>query len=138
MIVFPMTHEVAPSLSSKMSRRSPWNSGRALGQKMPFAIEEARRLKDLLRGTGRHRDLVLASVVSGNVLHIAKLAGQLGTFRDGSFGGLGLATRQAIESWARSPPGGLQSRRVSSRTVVRVSGAISSSIVSEERLANCH
>ena len=63
-----MTHEVARSLSSKMSGRRPWNAGRAVGQKKPFTIAEARRLKDLLRAAGRCRDLALASVAFDSAL----------------------------------------------------------------------
>ena len=51
-----------------MSGQRPWNTGRALGQKKPFTIEEARRLKDALRATGRHRDLALASVAFDSAL----------------------------------------------------------------------
>ncbi|MFP6859555.1 MAG: tyrosine-type recombinase/integrase [Roseibacillus sp.] len=39
-----------------------------MGQKKPFTIDEARRLKDLLRATGRHRDLALASVAFDSAL----------------------------------------------------------------------
>ena len=51
-----------------MSKRSPWNAGRAVGQKKPFTIEEARRLKELLRAAGRDRDLALASVAFDSAL----------------------------------------------------------------------
>ncbi|HJM65074.1 MAG TPA: tyrosine-type recombinase/integrase [Roseibacillus sp.] len=39
-----------------------------MGQKKPFTIEEARRLKDLLRAAGRCRDLALASVAFDSAL----------------------------------------------------------------------
>ena len=39
-----------------------------MGQKKPFAIEEARRLKGLLRAAGRTRDLALASVAFDSAL----------------------------------------------------------------------
>ena len=48
--------------------KSPWNAGRAVGQKKPFTIEEARRLKDLLRAANRGRDLALASVAFDSAL----------------------------------------------------------------------
>lgn len=46
----------------------PWNAGRAIGQKKPFTIEEARRLKGHLRAAGKKRDLALASVALDSAL----------------------------------------------------------------------
>ena len=50
------------------SVRPPWNAGRAVGQKKPFTIEQARRLKELLRAVGRFRDLAIASVAFDSAL----------------------------------------------------------------------
>ena len=47
---------------------SPWNAGRAVGQKKPFTVEEARRLKNLFRAAGWNRDLALASVAFDSAL----------------------------------------------------------------------
>ncbi len=50
------------------SVNSPWNAGRAVGQKKPFTIEEARRLRHLLQAEDRNRDLALASVAFDSAL----------------------------------------------------------------------
>lgn len=67
-----------------MTSTRPWNAGRAVGQKKAFTIEEARRLKELLKLGRRIRDLALASVAFDSTLRSCDL--------------LGLTWRQMIQS----------------------------------------
>jgi hypothetical protein len=49
-------------MQETMPQKSPWNKGKAVGQKAPFSPRQVQTIKHILENEGNLRDLALFSV----------------------------------------------------------------------------